>query len=151
MWKPDAKPGMIAAVAAAAVLLAGCSGSGDAATTTGSGDSKADGITISAPKDGASVSVPFTLEFDAGDIGPTETGKDHVHIFTDGDESDYTVVGENKFQIKGLSEGKHTINITKQHADHSPTGSEAEITVNVTGGDTSSDSGSSDGDSGYDY
>lgn len=150
MWKSDARAGVVAAVAAAAVLLAGCSGSGDAATTD-NGGSKAEGITISAPKDGASVSVPFTLEFDAGDIGPTETGKDHVHIFADGDESDYTVVGENKFEIKGLSEGKHTINITKQHADHSPAGSEAEITVNVTGGDTSSDSGSSDGDSGYDY
>jgi hypothetical protein len=152
MRKPGKKAGW-AAAAAVAALLAGCGGSGDAATSTDAG-SEANGITITAPKDGASVAVPFTLEFDAGDIGPTESGKDHVHIFVDGNESDYTVVEENKFQIDGLSEGEHTINITKQHADHSPAGAEAEIKVNVTGGDTSGGSGSSDEGSGgpdYDY
>jgi hypothetical protein len=150
MRKSSMKAAMIATAATLAMLVAGCGGSGDTAATSSAGDSDK-GITITEPKDGASVNVPFTVEFDAGDIGPTESGKDHVHIFTDGDESDYTVVGENHFEIKGLAKGKHTINITKQHADHSPAGAEAEITVNVTGGDTSGGTGDSGGDSGYDY
>lgn len=142
------------ATAATALIVAACGGPAETATTTGSGgDSGGDAgkITITSPKDGASVSPPFELRFDAGDIGPTDTGKDHVHIFVDDKETDYTVVTENTFQIEGLSEGEHLIHITKQHADHSPAGAEAEITVNVTGGDTSGGSSSGDDDAQPDY
>lgn len=147
MWKYSA------AIATAAVLLAGCGGT-DQPTTEAAEDAGGSGeaITILSPEDGASVEAPFTLKFDAGDIGPEETGKDHVHVFTDGEESDYTVVTENSFRIDGLSEGEHTITVTKQHADHSPTGDEAEITVDVTGGGSSGgDGGGGSDDSGYGY
>ena len=136
MRKPVLTLGM---AAAAAVLLAAC-GSNDGTTATtadNSGGGDAGKVMIMSPKNGASVKEPFTLKFNAGDIGPTDSGKDHVHVFTDGKETDYTVVTQNSFQIKGLSPGEHTINVTKQHADHSPTGAKAEIKVKVTGGSTS--------------
>ncbi|MEQ7124242.1 Ig-like domain-containing protein [Actinopolymorpha sp. B11F2] len=152
---------MFAGMAAVAVLVAGCAGSDSGTSTTESesagGGSGSEALTITSPEDGAEVTSPFTLEFDAGDIGPEETGKDHVHIFVDGEESDYTVVTENTFEIEGLPAGEHTVTLTKQHADHSPTGDESEITVEVTEGDSSDDtSGDTSGNSGndqpdYDY
>ncbi|MQA82446.1 MAG: hypothetical protein GEV10_28965 [Streptosporangiales bacterium] len=135
---------MFGAMAAVVVLVAACGSSGG---TGGSGDD-AGKLTITSPKDGASVQQPFTLKFDAGDIGATDTGKDHVHIFIDGKETDYTVVTKSSFVIKGVSKGEHTINVTKQHADHSPAGDKAEIEVNVTDGGAPS---SSTGDGGTDY
>jgi hypothetical protein len=152
------------AATAALALLGACGGSGDQAATTteaggsgGSGSDDGGAIKIMSPKDGADVTSPVTLKFDAGDIGPTDSGKDHVHIFVDGKETDYTVVTKSPFKVTGLSKGKHTINITKQHADHSPAGPKADITVNVTGGSTSggdksdtSDKSDSD-NGGYDY
>jgi hypothetical protein len=148
---------IFAAAAATAVLVAGCgSSSGDTSTTesdtaSSGGSGGSEQITVTSPEDGAEVTMPLTLKFDAGDIGPEETGKDHVHIFVDGEESDYTVVTENTFEIEGLSEGEHTINITKQHADHSPTGDETEITVDVTGGDTGGDTSDDGGNDQPDY
>lgn len=139
---------------AATLLLATACGAGDGsetATAAGSGSGSSGGgggITIMSPEDGATVQGPVTLEFEAGDIGPEETGKDHVHLFTDGQETEYEVVTEESFVIKGLSEGEHTIDIQKQHADHSPTGDEAQLTVTVAsggGGGDSSDGGTDDG------
>jgi hypothetical protein len=146
----------IAGMAALAALATGCAGAnGDTSTTESesgaAGSSGSEALTITSPEDGAEVTSPFTLEFDAGDIGPEETGKDHVHIFVDGEESDYTVVTENTFEIEGLSAGEHTINVTKQHADHSPTGDEAEITVDVTEGDSSGDTSGGSGNDQPDY
>jgi hypothetical protein len=139
---------VILAVAATAMIVAACGGPGESTTTSSGGDggNDAGSITIMSPKDGASVTSPFTLKFDAGDIGPTDSGKDHVHIFVDDEETDYTVVTENTFQIEGLVEGEHTLHVTKQHADHSPTGAEAEVKVNVTGGDTSGGSSGGGGE-----
>lgn len=146
----------LAAPAAVLVLAAACGGS---ASDSGSGSSGGGGggdnntVTITSPKDGASVTEPFTLKFNAPDIGPTDSGKDHVHVFVDGKESDYTVVTKNTFTIKGLPDGEHTINVTRQHADHSPTGAKDEIKVTITGGGASSSepSQSSSNGGGYNY
>ncbi|HEY8455847.1 MAG TPA: hypothetical protein VIL34_09650 [Actinopolymorphaceae bacterium] len=142
---------LLGSLAALAVLTAACAGTDTTTDTTSDAASSQEGITVMSPKDGASVSVPFTLRFDAGDIGPEETGKDHVHVFVDGQENDYQVVTENQFKIDGLSEGEHTITITKQHADHSPTGEEAELTVNVTNGSVDTSGGGTNERPDYGY
>lgn len=154
-------PAFAATAAAALIVAAGCGGSGDDTATTsggGGGGGMDHGVTIISPKNGASVNEPFTIKFDAGDIGPTDSGKDHVHIYADGKESEYTVVTKNHFVIKGLSKGQHTIEVAKQHADHSPTGEEAKIKVTVSGGATGKsgkskkDNGGGDsGGGGYSY
>lgn len=140
------------AIAAVVLFAAACGGSGGTGSGGGGGgDSGKAGVTITSPKDGASVSEPFMLKFNAPDIGPTSSGKDHVHVFVDGKESEYTVVTKSPFMIKGVPSGEHTINITRQHADHSPTGAKDEIKVNITSGGAPSSSSSSSSSSGGGY
>lgn len=79
----------------------------------------------------------------------------------DGQQNDYTVVGEDQFTIKTLSPGRHELDISLQHADHSPVGPRAKIDVTVArsgarsnGGSSSgskSGSGSGSGGGGYGY
>ena len=44
----------------------------------------------------------------AGSTDLVDVGAE-VHVFTDGDTGDYTVVPTTTFQIKNLSPGRHTI------------------------------------------
>ncbi len=91
-------------------------------------------LRITSPTDGATVQVPFTLTYDSSvQLGPTDSGRDHVHVFTDGKTDQYTVVPTTSFQVKDLTPGRHTVGVTLQHADHSPAGAHAEVTVTVTG------------------
>jgi hypothetical protein len=86
------------------------------------------------------------------DLGEPDTGKDHVHIFVDGNSNDYTVVGGDSFEVTGLSNGEHTVDVTLQNADHSPAGAEDKVDVMVSssGSQSPSDDSSSGGGS-YNY
>ncbi|MET9020022.1 hypothetical protein ABZV93_08590 [Actinopolymorpha sp. NPDC004070] len=151
--------------AAALLMVAACGHAGQATTSTDNGSDSGSGgkgeaakIRILSPAEGASVKVPFTLKFDPGvPIGPTDSGKDHVHIFVDGKTNEYTVVTKTSYQIKNLPTGKHTVGITLQHADHSPVGPKARIMVTVTngsakkGGSSGSGKSGSNGGGGYGY
>jgi hypothetical protein len=141
--------------------LSACSGAG-ASGNGGSGSDDGGGgptLTITSPADGANVPAPVTLKFTSSqDIGPTDSGKDHVHVVIDGKTNDYTVVTATTYQIPNLAPGRHAIGVTLQHADHSSAGASAQVNVNVTGsggggntggGDTGGDSG--DGGGGYGY
>ena len=100
----------------------------------GSSGGSAPKLTITSPSDGANVRLPVNLTFTSSvPLGPTDSGMDHVHVFTDGHTGDYTVVPTTTFQIKDLSPGRHTIGVTLQHADHSPAGASAQVTVVVAG------------------
>ncbi|HEX5993819.1 MAG TPA: hypothetical protein VFY84_01620 [Jiangellales bacterium] len=136
----------VMAVAAVALLVAAC-GADDDGTTTASADG---GTTLSivAPDDGAEVSLPFTVEFDSTEeLGPTEDGVHHVHIYWDGDDSEYTVVEADSVEVTEAPEGEHTLNASLRNADHSPAGVETEITLTIGSG---GDSGTGD-DGGIDY
>ncbi len=85
------------------------------------------------------------------DIGPEESGKDHWHLFVDGEELEYTVEPNNEAMLDDLSPGEHTINATLQHADHSSAGASDEIAVTVTGGATGDDEGEPGADPACDY
>src|SRR5918994_1718222 len=85
---------ILAGVALVALLAPACGG----------GDGS---FTIASPSDGAEVSLPFTLEFSSGEkLGPTDTGAPHVHVFFDGDDSNYEVVESDSFEVAGLSPGQ---------------------------------------------
>jgi len=117
------------------LAAAGCGSDG---TSAGSGDAGSGGggptLTITSPADGATVSSPVKLTFQASsELGPPDSGKDHVHVFADGKTDQYTVVPSDTFELKDLGPGQHTIGVTLQHADHSPAGASAEVTVMVTG------------------
>ena len=130
-------------VAVAAVTLSACGSNSAGAPSANQGG--APKVTITSPADGASVQMPFVLKWDSTvPLGPPDTGRDHVHVFVDGNANDYTVVGGTQFQIKGLSPGKHKIEVALQHADHSPVGPKSATTVTVGGGSSPS-SGNSGG------
>ena len=121
-------------------LLAACGGS------SGAGEGSPS-LAITSPADGAHVGSTFSVSWDSSvKLGEPDTGRDHVHVFVDGHANDYTVVGGHDFTIKGLSPGKHTVDVTLQHADHSSAGADDAVSVVVGkgGGSTGSGSGSSD-------
>ena len=138
----------VVAIAAIALAVAAC-GSGTDETAGASGEAK---VTITSPSDGDTVDIPFMLEWDSTvPLGEPDTGKDHVHVYVDGQTNDYTVVGGNEFQVKDLSPGEHTVEISLQHADHSPVGPTSEISVTVGGGGGSESPSSDGGGGGYGY
>jgi hypothetical protein len=136
-------PSMIG-VAFLAAALAGCGGSSDAASDDqGSGGQAAGGqqgsaaLTITEPKNGATVTLPFTVKYTTIDaLGPTDSGRNHVHVFLDGKEDEYTVVPTNSHEIKNAPAGQHEIDVALQRADHSPVGPTAKVMVNITGAGT---------------
>ncbi|HYI46125.1 MAG TPA: hypothetical protein VE174_11780 [Actinomycetota bacterium] len=140
---------------AALFLLVSCGG-GDNGTApaAGGGDGAGDmTLTIESPADGDEVSTPFTLEFGSSEeLGPTETGAFHVHVYYDGNEEEYEVVQASTFEVTDLPPGSHEIYASLRNADHSETGVEAqvvEVTVGGSGGGT--DEKSDTGGGGYDY
>ena len=135
----------------AAGLLAGC-GNTDASGGTGSGGDSPS-LSITSPSEGDTVGGTFTVKWDANvALGDPDTGRDHVHVFVDGNSNDYTVVGGDSFEVTGLSPGEHTVDVTLQKADHSPAGAEDQVDVTVSGsGGTSSPSDDSSGGGGYNY
>jgi Family of unknown function (DUF6130) len=132
----------------AAGLLAGC-GESNASDGSGSG-SDSPSLSITSPSEGDTVGGTFTVKWDSSvSLGEPDTGKDHVHVFVDGNANDYTVVGGDSFEVKGLSPGKHTVDVTLQNADHSSAGAEDQVDVTVSSsGGTMSPSESESEDSG---
>jgi hypothetical protein len=132
-------------------MLAACGGDSDAA----SGDGGSPSLSITSPDDGDTVGGDVEVTWDADvELGPPDSGLEHVHVFVDGLSDDYTVVGGNSFTVEGLSPGEHTIDVTLQHADHSSAGAEdhVDVTVNGSGGtDDGTDQSDDDSSGGFDY
>jgi hypothetical protein len=94
-------------------------------------------LSVTAPADGAEVSVPFgvTIETDAS-IGPPESGNQHLHLYFDGgaDAADYDIAYSTQVQVsRELAPGEHTILVSLRNPDHSDAGASQTITVVVTG------------------
>lgn len=133
----------------------GSSGSGgSSASSASNAGSNAPTLTIVSPATGASVTAPFMLKVSSDEtIGAPSTGDDHMHVFIDGSTS-YKLMYADQMKLTGLKAGKHTILVTLQHADHSPVGPKATVTVDVTkGSGSSSNTGTGSGGSsgGYGY
>lgn len=130
-----------------ALVLAGASAcGGDDASGSGSGGSGGGSgggntVSIAEPADGSSVQMPFKVKVNSGvELGPTESGKHHVHLYFDGNDSKYEVVESDTVEVSqssksaaGLSPGKHEVNISLRNANHSPAGAETKIMVDIGG------------------
>ncbi len=138
----------LSAVVLMVLLAAGC---GSSNTSSGDGGSS---LKIVSPADGASVSEPFTLKFDAGvPLGEPGTGDHHVHVCFDGascDSGSYKIAYGDSFTVTGLATGRHTIEASLRNSDHSAAGATASVTVTITGGGGPSASPSPSG-GGYGY
>jgi hypothetical protein len=132
----------VAGLACAGLVLSACGdpdddggGSGGGGYVAGGGGDGGAQLTITSPRDGASVTNPVTLTFTSSEeIGPEDSGKHHVHVSIDGKTNDYTVVTSTSHRLENLPPGRHQLGVTLQHADHSDAGASAKVTVNVTGG-----------------
>ena len=129
------------------LIVAGCgaaSGSSDTQPT----------FSITSPSNAAKVKVPFTVTVSSSEpLGPTNSGKDHWHLYFDGKETQYKVITSTSTRVTSLSPGKHKIEASLQHADHSPVGPDDEISVTVvngTGG-TADHSNNGEGSGSYGY
>jgi hypothetical protein len=146
----------LAAGAAVTVLLAaGCGGGGTGGGGGygggGQGGKAPAGMTleITSPADGDTVEVPFTVELDSSEeLGPTDSGLHHVHVYFDGNEEEFTVVESESAEVTDLQEGEHVVTASLRNADHSPAGVETEVTVTVGSGGMGDDTGD---DGGTDY
>jgi hypothetical protein len=106
-------------------------------------------LEITSPADGDTVDVPFTVELASSEeLGPTESGVHHVHVFFDGNDEEYMVVEGESVEVTDLPEGEHVVNASLRNADHSPAGVETEVSVTVGTGGAGSDTGD---DGGIDY
>jgi hypothetical protein len=118
---------------AAAVLMAmltACGGSESSAA--GGGDLSLRNVE---PVSGATVAVPFTVRVESSaPLGPSESGKHHVHIWFDDNESDYVIVESDVVQITDAPAGQHTMHISLRNANHSPAGKEVTTPLTIGGG-----------------
>jgi hypothetical protein len=131
----------------AAGLLAGCGNQSSSGASSSGGGSPA--LSITSPSEGDTVGSSFMVKWDSSEsLGEPDTGKDHVHVFVDGNANDYQVVGGDSFEVTGLSPGDHTVDVTLQHADHSSAGADDQVDVTVSGSGTSSPSDDSSGGGG---
>jgi hypothetical protein len=143
---------LLAVIAALALVAFACGeeeSSGNGAAGSGGDEST---LEITAPEDGAKVGGTFTLEFSSSqELGPTDSGAHHVHVWFDADESNYEVVESSSFEVSGLSSGEHEVTASLRNADHSPAGAEETITVTVGAGEGAGEGEKDTGGGGYDY
>ena len=121
-------------VAAATTLTACCSDSGAGAPSSSGGSMS---LSITEPASGASVSAPFGVKVNTNvDLGTTDTGKHHLHVYLDNNSSDYLKVYATSGQITSvpkLTPGQHVLHVSLRNADHSPAGAEAQVPITITG------------------
>jgi hypothetical protein len=144
-------------LAVAAVALAGVAcGSNGYGSTGGSGGGNGGGggatLSITSPANGAKVSEPFMVQVASSEkLGPISTGADHVHLYYDGSQTNYDVCTSNSCPVTALSPGKHVIEASLRHADHSDAGPKQSITVYVSTGSGGGGSGGGGGGGGGGY
>jgi hypothetical protein len=143
MWISRGQQRKIPAAAAstllAAATLVACGTRSDGGSGGGSSS-----LSITEPAKQATVSLPFTVKVDAGvDLGPTESGKHHVHLWFDKDAENYLVVESDAATITsgmtatltgkalGLAPGEHVIHVSLRNANHSAAGVETELPVQI--------------------
>ncbi|MFD7022459.1 hypothetical protein [Promicromonospora sukumoe] len=125
--------------------------SGGSGSSSGSGGGGGITLKITSPDDGATVDVPFTVDLSSSvPLGPTESGKHHVHVYFDGEDQQYLVVEGDSVQVTDLPAGEHEIDASLRNADHSAAGVETHIDVTVGAAGSGGSSDSSTGGMGSD-
>ncbi|WP_310286394.1 hypothetical protein [Glycomyces lechevalierae] len=151
--------GLMVPFALGALFLAACGGGGYG-DGGGSGGGSGDGptVTIETPSDGDTLDTPFKVVVDSSeDLGPTDSGNDHVHLYFDDNDSAYAVIDSGNGEafevaadspaLDGIDPGEHTLHVSLRNADHSAAGAEDEVTVTI--GDGSGGGSDNGGGGGY--
>ena len=143
----SAKVMTLSLLAVSMLIVAGCG-----AASGSSVSSKQPTFSITSPSNAAKVKVPFTVTVSSSEpLGPTNSGKDHWHLYFDGKETQYKVITSTSTRVTSLSPGTHKIEASLQHVDHSQVGPEDEISVTVVKGTGSTGNHSSNGEGSGSY
>jgi hypothetical protein len=111
----SAKVMTLSLLAMSMLIVAGCG-----AASGSSVSSKQSSISITSPSNGVKVKVPFTVTVSSSEpLGPTNSGKDHWHLYFDGKETQYKVITSTSTRVTSLAPGKHKIEASLQHAGRS--------------------------------
>jgi hypothetical protein len=164
IWKIDHTPGgdmsksirwfILASAVALVGVACGSNGYGGGSSNANAAGGGGSGFSVTSPANGAKVTQPFSVQVSTNQkLGAPSTGNDHFHLYFDGNQTNYTICASTTCQVSGLSPGKHVIQASLRHADHSPAGPTDTITVYVkgsgSGGSGSGGSGSGGGGGGY--
>ena len=132
--KEDSMIANVRRAAAALALLTTLSACGGNGAETGDGGGSGMSVSVTKPTADATVAVPFEVAVTASvPLGPTESGKHHVHVWFDDNEDDYQVVETPTVRITELAPGPHVMHVSLANANHSPAGAEAEVPITVGG------------------
>jgi hypothetical protein len=113
-----------------ALLLGACGTSGASQPGT-SGDLK---LSVTSPASGANVSMPFTVKVTSSvPLGTTETGLHHIHIWFDGNDSQYQISYTDTAEVTNAPAGTHTMTVSLRNANHSDAGPRVDVPVTVGG------------------
>lgn len=96
--------------------------------------SRATGLTLTvvSPTPGETVQVPFEIRVTSNvDLGRVSTGKYHFHFWFDNNTSDYNMIEANSGTVTSAPTGPHTLHVTLNYADHSATGVEVAVKINI--------------------
>ena len=130
------------------LLLAACGESGGDAAAGEDGTT----LEIVSPEAGAEIDLPFTVELESSEeLGPPEEGVHHVHVYFDGNDSEYEIVEAETWDVTTIEApaGEHTLHASLRNADHSAAGAETKIMVEVGGGSGSQPPTGGGGGGGY--
>jgi hypothetical protein len=119
-------------LASAVLMLAGTALAGCANGDTGSaGDPE---VSIEQPAAGATVTAPFTVTVKTSSpLGSESSGNNHVHVYFDDKRNDYVIGETEQVTIPQAPPGTHLLHVSLRHANHSPVGPEAQVSVTVSG------------------
>jgi len=135
------------------MLAAACGESDSGGDPAGEGAAAGEGgvtLEIVSPESGAEIGVPFNVEVESSEeLGSPEEGLHHVHLFFDGNDSEYEIVEAATWEVTTIQApaGEHTLHASLRNADHSAAGVETQIDVMVGQGGA----GESEDGGGIDY
>jgi hypothetical protein len=114
---------------AVGLSLAACRDVGTAGGSAGDEMS----LSIDEPAEGASVQgeVDLVVSVEGAEIGPTESGAMHIHVYVD-DSGDYEVV-ESATSTVSVPNGEHTLRVVLAQPNHEETEISDEVTFTVSG------------------
>ena len=137
-------PGATALLLGLVLFLTGCR---DVGTAGGAGGGEMS-LSIEEPVDGAMVSgkVNLAVSVEGAEIGPTDSGAMHIHVYVD-DSDDYDVVTSTESTVS-VPNGEHSLRVVLAQPNHEETEISDEVTFRVSAakGDADDDAGGGYGD-----
>ena len=102
--------------------------------TTEAGTGGQMGLSIQEPQDGAQVSgkVNLAVSVEGAEIGPTDSGAMHLHVYVD-DSGEYEVVETTETTVP-VPNGEHSLRVVLAHPNHEETEISDEVTFSVSAG-----------------